>query len=100
MKLVPEPKARTVVIFGYEDIYTAADHNMEVLAFKPTALEGMDHLLFEYVKKKGDQNAALALLPEGKGFLMAEFSGDSKEESTALPVSAWPPWKRPRPSHR
>ena len=84
MKLVPEPKARSVVIFGYEDIYTAADHNMEVLAFNPTALEGMDHLLFEYVKKKGDQNAALALLPEGKGFLMAEFSGDSKEESDGI----------------
>jgi FAD/FMN-containing dehydrogenase/Fe-S oxidoreductase len=84
LKLVPEPKARTLVIFGYPDIATAGDHNMEVLAFKPTALEGMDHLLFEYVKKKGDQNAALALLPEGKGFLLAEFSGDSKEESDAI----------------
>ena len=38
-------------------------------AFKPTALEGIDHLLFEFVKEKGDKNADLALLPAGKGFL-------------------------------
>ena len=42
---------------------------MEILTFKPTALEGFDHLLFEFVKQKGDENADLALLPPGKGFL-------------------------------
>jgi FAD/FMN-containing dehydrogenase/Fe-S oxidoreductase len=84
LKLVPEPKARTVVIFGYPDLATAADHNMEILAFNPTALEGMDHLLFEYVQKKGDQKEALGLMPEGGGFIMAEFGGDSKEESDAV----------------
>jgi FAD/FMN-containing dehydrogenase/Fe-S oxidoreductase len=79
--LVPEPKARSMVVLGYPDIYTAGDHVMEILEFKPTGLEGMDHLLFKFVKDRGDKSANLALLPPGYGFLMVEFGGDSKEES-------------------
>ena len=59
----------------------ACDHLMEILEFKPTALEGIDHLLFEYVKAKGDKTANLALLPDGQGFLMVEFGGDSKDDA-------------------
>jgi len=79
--LVPEPKARTLVILGYPDIYTGGDHVMEILEFKPTGLEGIDHLLFKFVKAKGDENADLALLPPGGGFLLVEFGGDSKADS-------------------
>jgi FAD/FMN-containing dehydrogenase/Fe-S oxidoreductase len=81
MKLVPEPKARTLLILGYPDIYSAADHIMEILPFNPTGLEGIDHLLFKFVKDKGDQNANINLLPAGGGFLLVEFGGDSKDES-------------------
>jgi FAD/FMN-containing dehydrogenase/Fe-S oxidoreductase len=81
VKLVPNPKARSLLIFGYPDIYSAADHVTEVLEFNPTGLEGIDHLLFKFVKDKGDENANLALLPPGGGFLVVEFGGDSKEES-------------------
>src|SRR5665213_3578712 len=83
MKLIPNPKARTLLIFGYPDVYSAADHVMEVLEFNPIALEGVDDLLFKFVKAKGDQNANLALLPPGGGFLIAEFGGDSKADSDA-----------------
>ena len=79
--LVPEPKARTLVVLGYPDIYTAGDHVMEILEFNPTGLEGMDHLLFEFVRAKGDKKASLALLPPGYGFLLVEFGGESKEDS-------------------
>jgi FAD/FMN-containing dehydrogenase/Fe-S oxidoreductase len=79
--LVPEPKARTLLILGYPDIYSAADHLEEILPFNPTGLEGMDHLLFKYVKDKGDENANLALLPPGGGYLLVEFGGDSKKDS-------------------
>ena len=83
LKLVPNPKARTLVIFGYPDIFTAAEDVMEILEYKPTGLEGMDHLLFKFVKAKGDENANLALLPPGGGFLLIEFGGDSKQDSDA-----------------
>jgi FAD/FMN-containing dehydrogenase/Fe-S oxidoreductase len=81
LTLVPNPKARSMVVFGYPDIYTAGDHVMDILPLKPTGLEGIDHLLFEWTKRSGDVAADLKLLPEGKGFLIVEFGGDSKEDS-------------------
>ncbi len=81
LHLVPEPKARTLLILGYPSIYEGAEHLMEILEFKPTGLEGIDHLLFKFVKDKGDENAQLALLPPGTGYLLVEFGGDSKHDS-------------------
>jgi FAD/FMN-containing dehydrogenase/Fe-S oxidoreductase len=81
MNLVPNPKARSLVILGYPDIYSACDHLMEILSFKPTALEGIDHLLFEWVKQRGDKAADISLMPPGRGFLLVEFGGDSRQDS-------------------
>jgi FAD/FMN-containing dehydrogenase/Fe-S oxidoreductase len=84
LHLVPAPRARTVVMLGFESIDIAAECGLEVLKFAPIACEGIDRLLFEYVKKKGDENASLALLPRGQAFTLAEFAGESKAESDAL----------------
>jgi FAD/FMN-containing dehydrogenase/Fe-S oxidoreductase len=81
LNLVPNPAARSMLVLGYPDIYLACEHLLEILKFKPTALEGIDHLLFDYVKAKGDKTNNLALMPDGKGFLLIEFGGDSKKES-------------------
>jgi FAD/FMN-containing dehydrogenase/Fe-S oxidoreductase len=81
--LVPNPKFRPLLVLGYPDIASGADHVMEILEFNPTGLEGIDHLLFKFVKDKGDENANLALLPPGGGFLLVEFGGESKEDADA-----------------
>ncbi|HEX4797316.1 MAG TPA: FAD-binding and (Fe-S)-binding domain-containing protein [Humisphaera sp.] len=83
LHLVPEPKARSLLMLGYPSIYDGAEHLLEILEFKPIGLEGIDHLLFKFVKDKGDENAQLALLPPGQGYLLVEFGGDSKEDSDA-----------------
>jgi FAD/FMN-containing dehydrogenase/Fe-S oxidoreductase len=83
LHLVPNPKARSLLILGYPDIYTAGDHLTDILPFRPTALEGMDHLLFEWVRAKGDKEANIELMPPGTGFLIVEFGGDSKEDADA-----------------
>jgi len=80
MHLVPAPKARSVAMLGFKDIFTAVDCALDVLRFKPIACEGIDKLLFEYVKKKGDQSASVAALPQGPAFLLVEFGGDSKKD--------------------
>jgi FAD/FMN-containing dehydrogenase/Fe-S oxidoreductase len=79
LHLFPAPKARSVVMLGFKEIDVAAECGLEVLKFKPSACEGIDKLLFEYVKKKGDENASLAILPKGPAFLLVEFGGESKE---------------------
>jgi FAD/FMN-containing dehydrogenase/Fe-S oxidoreductase len=81
--LVPNPKARTLVVVGYQDVFQAAEHIMEILPLKPTGLEGMDHLLFEWTKQRGGKEKNLALMPQGKGFLFIEFGGDSKADADA-----------------
>ncbi len=83
LELVPNPKARSLLVLGYPDIFSAGDHVTEILKFQPTGLEGMDHLLFEWVKQSGKEEANIELLPQGRGFLMVEFGGDSKQDTDA-----------------
>jgi FAD/FMN-containing dehydrogenase/Fe-S oxidoreductase len=81
LHLVPNPKARSLLILGYPDIVDAARHVMEILPFQPTGLEGIDHLLFKWVRNKGDKKADIALLPDGNAWLLVEFGGESKQDS-------------------
>ncbi|HEU4649535.1 MAG TPA: FAD-binding and (Fe-S)-binding domain-containing protein [Gemmatimonadales bacterium] len=81
LHLVPAPKARSLLILGYPDVYTAADQVPEILPHKPTGLEGMDRCLFDWVRAKGDHDADIALLPPGGGWLLVEFGGESKQDS-------------------
>lgn len=81
LDLVPNPKARSLLILGYPDVFTAGDHVTEILPLKPTGLEGFDHRLFQWVQIKGRNAHELKLLPEGGGHLMVEFGGESKEDA-------------------
>ncbi len=83
LHLVPEPQDRVTLVLGYPDVYSAGDHVTDILPLNPTALEGLDHLLIEYLMIKGHHRKQVALLPEGRGFLLVEFSGDSKEDAEA-----------------
>ena len=82
-RLVYSPPARTLVVLGYQDIYTAADHVPELLTFEPIGLEGVDDKLVNDMKAKGLHVEKIALLPAGTGWLLVEFGGESKAESDA-----------------
>jgi FAD/FMN-containing dehydrogenase/Fe-S oxidoreductase len=79
--LVPSPKMRSVLVLGYPDVYSAGDHVEEVMRFQPIGLEGLDDVLVHDMKKKGVHPQDITLLPHGQGWLLAEFGGDTKEES-------------------
>jgi len=81
LRLVPAPKARSLLLLGYPNVYTAADHVTEILPHQPTGLEGMDRCLFDWVRAKGDEDADIGLLPPGGGWLLVEFGGESKEDA-------------------
>ena len=73
---------RVILMLGYPDVYEAADHVVELNQFNPTALEGMDDRLHYNMQKKGGPiGELLHLLPEGKGWLMAEFGADKHDEA-------------------
>jgi FAD/FMN-containing dehydrogenase/Fe-S oxidoreductase len=81
LKLIHLAPVHSLLVLGYPDVYCAGDHVVEALAFQPTGLEGMDDLLIEDMKKLNIHPEDVALLPEGRGWLMVEFGGETKEES-------------------
>jgi FAD/FMN-containing dehydrogenase/Fe-S oxidoreductase len=76
-RLVESPPARVLLLIAYPDIYQCADRVPDVMAHKPIGLEGIDDLLVEYTRRRGINSEGLALLPEGGGWLLAEFGADS-----------------------
>ena len=81
VRLVPARKERTLVVVGYPDIYTAADHIPEIMEFGPVGCEGLDNELTQDMKNKGLHVEDLQLLPDGGGWLLVEFGADTMEES-------------------
>jgi FAD/FMN-containing dehydrogenase/Fe-S oxidoreductase len=80
-RLVESPPARVLLVIAYPDIYQCADHVPDVMAHKPIGLEGIDDLLVEYTRRKGINSEGLALLPQGGGWLLAEFGGQTIAEA-------------------
>lgn len=82
LRLIPSPPCRSLLVLGYPDVYRAAEHVPEILdKAKPTGLEGLDDNLIADMKKKGLHPHNVELLPEGKGWLLIEFGGESKADA-------------------
>jgi FAD/FMN-containing dehydrogenase/Fe-S oxidoreductase len=81
LRLLPNPKCRTLVVLGYDSVADAADDVPEVMDASPIALEGMDDRLVEDIRQSHIHVDYLGLLPEGKGWLLVEFGGDTPEEA-------------------
>ncbi len=82
-RLVYSPPFRTLVLVGYDDIYLAADDVPWLLEFKPIGLEGFDDCLVADAKAKNLNPLGIGLLPEGAGWLFAEFGGDTRKQANA-----------------
>jgi len=100
--LIHEPKCRTVVVLGYPSVFDAGDHVPVVRELKPIALEGMDDALIRDMRDTGIHPDAIDLMPEGKGFLVVEFGGDTREEADdrAREAMAWLKGRRDAPTMR
>ncbi|HWE24429.1 MAG TPA: FAD-linked oxidase C-terminal domain-containing protein, partial [Myxococcales bacterium] len=83
VRLVHSPPCRSLLVLGYEDVYHACDHIPEVIEAKPIGCEGLDDVLVADMKRMKIHPQNTKLLPEGKGWLLVEFGGDTKEEADA-----------------
>jgi FAD/FMN-containing dehydrogenase/Fe-S oxidoreductase len=81
VRLVDSPQYRTLVVLGYPDIYSAGDDIPRILSYGPIGLEGMDDRLVNDIKHIGIRQDSLRKLPEGRGWLLVEFGGDSREDA-------------------
>ncbi|HZQ61234.1 MAG TPA: FAD-linked oxidase C-terminal domain-containing protein [Casimicrobiaceae bacterium] len=80
-RLVYSPPVRSLVVLGFDDVYAAADHVPQVLEHGPVGLEGIDNALVDDMKSIGLHPQYLKLLPPGRGWLLVEFGGETKQES-------------------
>jgi Fe-S oxidoreductase len=69
------------VVLGFEDIYRAADQVMAIREHRPIGLEGFDEILVEDNEKLGIHAEELRMLPEGRGWLLVEFGGETVGEA-------------------
>src|SRR5438874_396425 len=83
LELIVNPRVRSLLVLGYPDIYHAGDHVPEIRKYKPVGLEGIDHVLIDAMKIKHIHPRDLEILPEGKGWLLIEFGGNTTEEADA-----------------
>ncbi len=79
-KLIHSPQYRSLVLAGYGDCPAAADQVPWVMDFGPIGLETFDRRLVRNELIKGFKRHP-ELLPDGEGWLLVEFGGDSDEEA-------------------
>jgi FAD/FMN-containing dehydrogenase/Fe-S oxidoreductase len=83
VRLVHSPPGRSLLVLGYPSVFEAADHVPEILEYGPTGLEGIDNRLIKDMVQKGKHTSEVPKLPDGDGWLLVEFGGESREESHA-----------------
>src|SRR5579885_3131437 len=76
LRLLPSPQKRVLVAIGFPDVFVAADHVPDVLGYRPIALEGLDDLFIGFVRRKNLHGDFINKLPQGRGWLFAEFGAD------------------------
>ncbi|MGE3076234.1 MAG: FAD-binding and (Fe-S)-binding domain-containing protein [Dehalococcoidia bacterium] len=81
LRLVPSPPYRTLVALGYNDVFEAADDVPDIMKSGPIGLEGLDRELIRDMAVKHLHPKDVELLPDGDGWLLVEFGGDSEDEA-------------------
>ena len=79
--LLHSPPHRSLLVLGYEDAPAAGDAVPTVLEHKPLGLEGIDAQLIDDMTQLGLHKHDLSRLPDGHGYLLIEFGGETEEEA-------------------
>jgi FAD/FMN-containing dehydrogenase/Fe-S oxidoreductase len=81
LQMIPAFKHTSLVLLGFDDIYAATAPIPMYREHRPIALEGWDDELVEDNRLLGTHVEEIKQLPEGRGWIMAEFGGESPEEA-------------------
>ncbi|MDE3063900.1 MAG: FAD-binding oxidoreductase, partial [Acidobacteriota bacterium] len=102
LNLTASPPHRVLTVLGFPDGFLAADAVPLALEHGPIGLEGFDHLLVQFMRRKGLALRDLEQLPPGVGFLLVEMGAWSAEEARAKAealVRAAQSWPTPPAAH-
>ena len=96
LNLTASPPFRVLTVLGFDDPFLAADAVPLALEHRPIGLEGFDHLLVDFMRRKGLNLRNLSELPEGVSFLLVELGAwsaeevNAKSEELARACQSWP----------
>ncbi len=79
VKLIENPKFVRLIVLGFEDIFLAGDAVPNILPFTPIAMEGLDWNIVGGLNDRGLRQKEVALLPEGRAWLLVEITGASED---------------------
>lgn len=80
-KLIHFGKNRVVGLLAFDSIEEAGDAVMTALETEPIGLEGLDNYLLESQHLKRMHTEVMSEIPDGKGWLLMEWDGESMEEA-------------------
>jgi len=78
VRLVSEPAFRLLVVIGFDGIVAAGHAAPAVVAFRPSACEGLDRRLTDVLISRRGRDA-VPPLPRGGAWLFVELSGDDAD---------------------
>lgn len=81
LELLPEPAAQVMVLLTYPDIIAAAAAVPAVNRHQPYVLEGIDHRLIDFERRKHLHPEVVRHLPEQAALLVVELPGDTEAEA-------------------
>jgi len=83
VRLLPWPAKRSLVVLGYPDSPTAAEHVTDVLETNPVGLEFFERGVITNLKAKGFGSVGMEELPAGNTFVLIEYGGESQSDTDA-----------------
>jgi FAD/FMN-containing dehydrogenase/Fe-S oxidoreductase len=81
LELIPKPPCVSLLAVGYPDKFRTADHVMIAREHEPISIEGMDSTLIDDMTLLGIHDRERSMLPDGRGWLLVEFGGETKDEA-------------------
>ncbi|MFB9906685.1 FAD-binding and (Fe-S)-binding domain-containing protein [Allokutzneria oryzae] len=83
VRLARLPKAKVLLVRGFDDVYQAAEAAPEFAGTGVLTAEGMDAQLIDALRARPGSSAAADLLPPGQAWVYCEVPGDTTEEALA-----------------
>ncbi len=84
VQLIKNPAHVQLMVLGFNDIYTAGDTVPDIMPFKPIAMEGLDWTIIGGLLERQLKVDEVALLPDGKAWLLIELAGETAESLQQL----------------
>jgi len=84
VQLIKNPEFTRLVVLGFADIFMAGDAVMDIMPFKPIAMEGLDWEIVGGLNERNLKQTEVALLPEGHAWILVELAAANEQDMATI----------------